>query len=239
MSTDEERKHRLSFLCKRLRGNESLRSFTKKRSKQLQGISHASWSVWERGAGDLSRDSLERLVSFIGCSYKSLSEYLNGFVSLEQLLEPSLPIIDESKEESTLSPDATASWIKSLPLKDQLFIVSQGFQSFQEHLDKLVEEKAKELIQNKAIESIDPDIQELIEQRTEELINNEVKEELAQEIIEKTSKLLLNLFSSDKYPSNSEIIKVANNLNLNAEDLVEICDRIYSDKTQKQHKQSA
>lgn len=239
MSTHEERKHRLSFLCKRLRGNESLRSFTKKRSKQLQGISHASWSVWERGAGDLSRDSLERLVSFIGCSYKSLSEYLNGFVGLEELLEPSLPIVDESKEESTLSPDAAAFWMKSLPLKDQLFIVSQGFQSFQEHLDKLVEEKARELIQNEAIESIDSDIQQLIEQRAEELVNNKVKKELAQEAIEETSKLLLSLFSSDKYPLQSEIIKVAKKLNLNTDNLVKICDRIYLDKTQKQHKQSA
>ncbi|MEM6403390.1 MAG: hypothetical protein AAF757_24695 [Cyanobacteria bacterium P01_D01_bin.116] len=239
MSTDDERKHRLSFLCKRLRGNESLRSFTKKRSKQLQGISHASWSVWERGAGDLSRDSLERLVSFIGCSYKSLLKYLNGSITLEELLEPTLPIVDESEEELTLSPDAAAFWMKSLPLKDQLFIVSQGFQSFQEHLDKLVEEKARELIQNEAIESIDSDIQKLIQQRAEELVNNKVKKELAQEAIEETSKLLLGLFSNDKYPLHSEIIKVAEKLDLNIQDLLEICDRIYLDKTQEQHKQSA
>ncbi len=215
MSTDDERKHRLSVLCKRLRGNESLRSFTKKRSKQLQGISHASWSVWERGAGNLSRDSLERLVSFIGCSYKSLLKYLKGSITLEELLEPTLPIIDESEEELTLSPDATASWIKSLPLKDQLFIVSQGFQSFQEHLDKLVEEKAKELI------------------------NNEVKKEIAQEVKEKTSKTLLSLFSSGEYPSKLEIIKTAEELNWDIQDLVEICDRIYLDKPEKQHERSA
>ena len=239
MSTDDERKRRLSVLCKRLRGNESLRSFTKKRSKQLQGISHASWSVWERSAGDLSRDSLERLVGFIGCSYKSLLEYLNGSITLEELLEPTLPNIDESKEESTLSPDAAAFWMKSLPLKDQLFIISQGFQSFQEHLDKLVEEKAKELIQNTTIEPINLDIQKLIEEKAKKLINNEIKKELAQEIIAETSKLLFSLFASDRYPSKSEIIKVAEKLNLNIQDLMEICDRIYLDKTKKQHKRSA
>ena len=89
MSTgDDEHKQRLSILCKRLRGDESLRSFTKKRSIELRGISFATWGSWERCQTELSRDSLERLVGFIGCSYKYLSAYLNGFISLEELLQP-------------------------------------------------------------------------------------------------------------------------------------------------------
>lgn len=116
------------------------------------------------------------------------------------MLEPTLPIIDESEEELTLSPDATASWIKSLPLKDQLFIVSQGFQSFQSHLDKLVEEEAKELI------------------------NNEVKKEIAQEVKENTSKTLLSLFSSGEYPSKLKITKTAEELNWDIQDIMEICE---------------
>ncbi|MEO1377042.1 MAG: hypothetical protein AAFW70_22665 [Cyanobacteria bacterium J06635_10] len=222
MSTDDERKHRLSVLCKRLRGNESLRSFTKNRSKQLQGISHASWSVWERGAGNLSRDSLERLVGFIGCSYKSLLKYLNGSITLEELLEPTLPIIDESEEESTFSVDIAASWMKSLPLKDQLFIVSQGFQSFQEHLDKLVEEKAKELVEQEN--------QKLVKKKAEDL-----EEEITRAIIGEGAKLLLDLLSGESYPHSADIAKVARKLNLRTEDLMELCDRLYLNKSKKEH----
>ncbi len=222
MSTDDERKHRLSVLCKRLRGNESLRSFTKKRSKQLQGISHASWSVWERGAGNLSRDSLERLVGFIGCSYKSLLKYLNGSITLEEFLEPTLPIIDESEEESTFSVDVAASWMKSLPLKDQLFIVYQGFQSFQEHLDKLVEEKAKELVEQEN--------QKLVKKKAEDL-----EEEITRAIIGEGAKLLLDLLSRESYPHSTDITKVAQKLNLRTEDLMELCDRLYLNKSKKEH----
>jgi hypothetical protein len=143
---DDEHKQRLSVLCKRLRGEESLRSFTKKRSKELKGISFATWGSWERCQTELSRDSLERLVGFIGCSYKYLSAYLNGFISLEELLEPtSISDVKVDKEaESHLSPDAAAGWMKSLSPEDQLLVVSQGFQLLQGQLDKLIELKAKE-----------------------------------------------------------------------------------------------
>lgn len=145
-SSDDEHKQRLAVLCKRLRGEESLRSFTKKRSKELQGISFATWGSWERCQAELSRDSLERLVGFIGCPYKYLSAYLNGFISLEELLQPtSISEVKIDKDtESHLSPDAAAGWMKSLSPEDQLLVVSQGFQLLQGQLDKLVEAKAKE-----------------------------------------------------------------------------------------------
>lgn len=270
MLTDGERRRRLSVLCKRLRGNESLRSFTKNHNKELQGISHSSWSAWEAKRAGLSADSLDKFANFIGCSHQSLFAYLDGSKTLEELLQPD-PNVDNSEEQFTLSANAAVTWMKSLSLSDKFLIASQSFNLFQEELNQLVEEKAeklaeqkaRELIQNKAIESINPDIQELIEQRAKELINNhvtesidpdikilieqraielinnEVKKELAQEIIGETSKLLFSLFSSDKYPNKSEIVKVAEKLNLNAQDLMEICDRIYLDKTKKQHRQSA
>ncbi|MEO1558188.1 MAG: hypothetical protein AAFS12_00700 [Cyanobacteria bacterium J06632_19] len=81
-SSDDERKQRLSVLCRRLRGKESLRSFTKKRSQELGSISHAAWSVWERAQGDLSSVSLSRLVNFVGCSYQSFYQYLDGIINL-------------------------------------------------------------------------------------------------------------------------------------------------------------
>lgn len=270
MLTDGERRRRLSVLCKRLRGNESLRSFTKNHNKELQGISHSSWSAWEAKRAGLSADSLDKFANFIGCSHQSLFAYLDGSKTLEELLQPD-PNTDDSEEQFTLSANAAVTWMKTLSLSDKFLIASQGFNSFQTELDKLVEEKAeklaqqkareliqnqaiesinpnvqklieekaKELIQNQITESINPDIQILIEQRAKELINNEVRRELAQEIIGETSKLLFSLFSGDKYPLQSEIVKVAEKLNLNAQELMEICDRIYLDKTKKQHRQSA
>ncbi|NJN13416.1 MAG: hypothetical protein HC815_38125 [Richelia sp. RM1_1_1] len=150
MSTgDDEHKQRLSALCKRLRGEESLRSFTKKRSKELKGISFATWGSWERCQSELSRDSLERLVSFIGCSYKYFSAYLNGFITLEELLQPT-PVSEieiDNESESTLSPDAAAGWMKSLSPEEQLLVVSQGFQLLQGQLDKLVETRTTKRIE--------------------------------------------------------------------------------------------
>ena len=150
MSTgDDEHKQRLSVLCKRLRGEESLRSFTKKRSKELKGISFATWGSWERCQSELSRDSLERLVSFIGCSYKYFSAYLNGFITLEELLQPT-PVSEikiNNESESTLSPDAAAGWMKSLSPEEQLLVVSQGIQLLQGRVDKLVVIKVKEKVE--------------------------------------------------------------------------------------------
>ena len=212
---DDERKQRLSILCKRLRGKESLRSFTKRRSKELRGISHASWSVWERAQGDLSRDSLERLVSFIGCSYKSLSAYLNGSITLEELLQPTLTSGIKVEDDLDFSPDAAAAWIKSLQPEEQLFIASQGFQAFQEQFNNLVEQKAKDLVEQEA--------QELIKKRAKELDEKERLEPVEQKV-----KLLINLLSGDNYPAFSEIAKVADKLNLKIEDLIELCSRVYS-----------
>lgn len=145
-SSNDEHKKRLAVLCKQLRGDESLRSFTKKRSKELQGISFATWGSWERCQAELSRDSLERLVGFIGCPYKYLSAYLNGFISLKELLQPASisNIKIDKEEESHLSPDAAAGWMKSLSPENQLLVVSQGFQLLQGQIDKLVEAKTKE-----------------------------------------------------------------------------------------------
>ncbi len=138
------------------------------------------------------------------------------------MLQPDIKI-DDSEEQFTISGNAAITWMESLPLSEQFLIASQTFNSFQRKLDKLVEEKAEKLA----------------EQKAKELINREVKKELAQEIKEERSQILLSLFSGDKYPSKSRIIKVAEKLNLNTQELMEICDRIYLDKPKKQHKRSA
>ncbi len=214
-SSDDERKQRLSVLCRRLRGKESLRSFTKKRSQELGSISFAAWSVWERAQGDLSNVSLSRLVNFVGCSYQSFYQYLDGIITLEELLQPTSTSDTKSSEQLDFSPDAAAVWIKSLAPEEKLFILSQGFQAFQEQLNDLVEQKAKELVEQEA--------QELIKKRAKEL---DEKERL--ELTEQKVKLLINLLSGDNYPRKSEIAKVANKLNLNTEDLIELCSRVYS-----------
>ena len=205
-SSDDERKQRLSVLCRRLRGKESLRSFTRKRSRELGSISHAAWSVWERAQGDLSSVSLSRLVNFIGCSYQSFNKYLDGLMTLEELLQPTSTNDTEPNEELDFSPDAAAVWIKSLAPEEKLFILSQGFQAFQEQLNDLVEQKAKELV----------------EQETQELMGEKFK-------------LLINLLSSDNYPHKSEIAKVADKLNLKTEDLMQLCSRIYSNTKEYGH----
>ncbi|MGB6300164.1 MAG: hypothetical protein WBF90_28895 [Rivularia sp. (in: cyanobacteria)] len=153
-SGDDERKLRLSILCKRLRGEESLRAFTKKRSQELGGISYAAWGVWERAQGDLSSASLARLVNFLGCSYQSFYAYLDGFITLEELIQPTSTSDVESSKQLDFSPDAATVWIKSLAPEEQLFILSQGFQAFQEQLNKLVEQKAKQLFEQEAQELI-------------------------------------------------------------------------------------
>lgn len=205
-SSDDERKQRLSVLCRRLRGKESLRSFTKKRSQELGSISHAAWSVWERAQGDLSSVSLSRLVNFVGCSYQSFYQYLDGIITLEELLQPTSTNNVESHEQLDFSPDAAAVWIKSLAPEEKLFILSQGFQAFQEQLNDLVEQKAKELV----------------ELETQELIGEKFK-------------LLINLLSNDNYPHKSEIAKVADKLNLKTEDLMQLCSRIYSNTKEYGH----
>ncbi|MGB3650858.1 MAG: hypothetical protein WBA41_06560 [Rivularia sp. (in: cyanobacteria)] len=197
-SSDDERKQRLSVLCRRLRGKESLRSFTKKRSKELGSISHAAWSVWERAQGDLSSVSLSRLVNFAGCSYQSFYQYLDGIITLEELLQPTSTNDVEPHEQLEFSPDAAAVWIKSLAPEEKLFILSQGFQAFQEQLNDLVEQKAKELVELQA-----------------------------KEPVEQKVKLLINLLSGDDYPAFSEIARVADKLNLKIENLIELCNRIY------------
>ena len=205
-SSDDERKQRLSVLCRRLRGKESLRSFTKKRSQELGSISFAAWSVWERAQGDLSNVSLSRLVNFVGCSYQSFYQYLDGIITLEELLQPTSTSDTKSSEQLDFSPDAAAVWIKSLAPEEKLFILSQGFQAFQEQLNDLVEQKAKELV----------------EQETQELMGEKFK-------------LLINLLSSDNYPQKSEIAKVADKLNLKTEDLMQLCSRIYSNTKEYGH----
>ena len=205
-SSDDERKQRLSVLCRRLRGKESLRSFTKKRSQELGSISFAAWSVWERAQGDLSSVSLSRLVNFVGCSYQSFYQYLDGIITLEELLQPTSNSDTKSSEQLDFSPDAAAVWIKSLAPEEKLFILSQGFQAFQEQLNDLVEQKAKELV----------------EQETQELMGEKFK-------------LQINLLSSDNYPQKSDIAKVADKLNLKTEDLMQLCSRIYSNTKEYGH----
>jgi hypothetical protein len=214
-SSDDERKQRLSVLCRRLRGKESLRSFTKKRSQELGSISFAAWSVWERAQGDLSNVSLSRLVNFVGCSYQSFYQYLDGIITLEELLQPTSTSDTKSSEQLDFSPDAAAVWIKSLAPEEKLFILSQGFQAFQEQLNDLVEQKAKELVEQEA--------QELIKKRAKELDEKERLEPVEQKV-----KLLINLLSGNDFPRKSEIAKVADKLNLKIEDLIELCNRIYS-----------
>ncbi len=144
-SGDDERKRRLSVLCKRLRGKESLRSFTTKRVKELGGISYAAWGVWERGQGDLSDNSLARLVNFLNCSYESFYRYLDGLIALEELLQPSSNNLKADKEPD-FSPEVTTAWVQSLSPQDKLFVVTQGLQAFQAEFEKLIAIKAKEQV---------------------------------------------------------------------------------------------
>ncbi|NJM22628.1 MAG: hypothetical protein HC836_27655 [Richelia sp. RM2_1_2] len=146
-SGDDERKQRLAILCKRLRGEESLRSFTKKRSKELGGITFTTWGAWEIGKAGLSPGSLARLVNFIGCSHQLLYRYLDGIVTLEELLQPTSTSDAEPNEQLDFSPDAAAVWINSLAPEEKLFIASQSFQSFQKQLDDLVEQRAEKLVE--------------------------------------------------------------------------------------------
>lgn len=143
---ENERKQRLSVLCKKLRGGESLRSFTKERSQELGGIGFTTWGAWERGQADLSENSLARLVNFLHCSYESLYGYLDGFITLEELLQPSSDNL-KSKEEQNFSPEIASAWVKSLAPQDKLFIATQGLQAFQAELDKLIEVRAKEKVE--------------------------------------------------------------------------------------------
>ena len=198
-SGDDERKQRLAILCKRLRGEESLRSFTKKRSKELGGITFTTWGAWEIGKAGLSPGSLARLVNFIGCSHQLLYRYLDGIITLEELLQPTSNSDALANEQLDFSPDAAAVWINSLAPEEKLFIASQSFQSFQEQIDDLVEQRAEKLV-----------------------------EQEAKELTEQKVKLLINLLSGDNYPRKSEITKVADKLNLKTEDLIELCSRIYS-----------
>lgn len=143
---ENERKQRLSVLCKKLRGGESLRSFTKERSRELGGIGFTTWGAWERGQADLSDNSLARLVNFLDCSYDSFYAYLDGFITLEELLQPSSDN-SELKEEQDFSPEIASAWVKSLAPQDKLFIATQGLQAFQAELDKLIEVRAKEKVE--------------------------------------------------------------------------------------------
>ena len=146
-SGDDERKQRLATLCKRLRGEESLRSFAKKRRKELGGITFTTWGAWEIGKTGLSPGSLARLVNFIGCSHQLLYRYLDGIITLEELLQPTQTNDAESNEQLDFSPDAAAIWINSLAPEEKLFIASQSFQSFQEQIDDLVEQRAEKLVE--------------------------------------------------------------------------------------------
>jgi hypothetical protein len=146
-SGDDERKQRLATLCKRLRGEESLRSFAKKRSKELGGITFTTWGAWEIGKTGLSPGSLARLVNFIGCSHQLLYRYLDGIITLEELLQPTSTSDINNSEKLDFSPDAAAIWINSLAPEEKLFIASQSFQSFQEQIDDLVEQRAEKLVE--------------------------------------------------------------------------------------------
>ena len=145
MINENERKQRLSVVCKKLRGSESLRAFTKKRSQELSGIGFTTWGAWERGKADLSKESLERLVNFIGCSYQDFSGYLDGFVTLEELFQPS-STDSKQQEKIDFSPEVAREWVKTLNARDKLFIASQTLQSFQFECEELIEVKAKEKV---------------------------------------------------------------------------------------------
>jgi len=198
-SGDDERKQRLATLCKRLRGEESLRSFAKKRMKELGGITFTTWGAWEIGKTGLSPGSLARLVNFIGCSHQLLYRYLDGIITLEELLQPASGNDIDKSEKLDFSPDAAAIWINSLAPEEKLFIASQSFQSFQEQIDDLIEQRAKKLV-----------------------------EQEAKELTEQKVNLLINLLSGNDFPAFSEIAKVADKLNLKTEDLIELCSRVYS-----------
>lgn len=138
---EDESKKRLSSLCKRLRGDESVRSFTRKRAEELGGINFSTWSAWERGQAGLGKESLDRLVKFIGCSYQHFNGYLDGLVSLEELFQPSTNL---EQREIDFSPEVTREWVKTLNPQDKLFVATHTLQAFQEEFDKLIKVKVKE-----------------------------------------------------------------------------------------------
>ncbi|NJO63838.1 MAG: hypothetical protein HC836_38350 [Richelia sp. RM2_1_2] len=81
-----------------------------------------------------------RVASFIGCSHQLLFNYLDGSITLEELLQPATNEF-KSNEDLDFSPDTTAAWIKSLRPEEQMFLVFQGFQAFKERFDYLIEKK--------------------------------------------------------------------------------------------------
>lgn len=221
MLSDGERRKRLSILCKRLRGDESLRSFTKVHSKELQGISHASWSSWESEKSGLSADSLDRLAHYIGCSHQALFAYLDGYKSVEELLQPDSSTND-LKEEFTLSASAAVSWVQSLSLSDKYLIAFEAFESFNNQLNQLVEEKAQKLAEQKTNEIIKDEFKQFVKDKAEDL-----DEEVVREIAGDRAKLLVNLLSGESYPRKEDIEEVAQKLNLSVEELEGLCDRLW------------
>ena len=169
------------------------------------------------------------MAHFIDCSHQSLFAYLDGYKTLDELLQPDINT-DDSEEQFAISGNAAITWMESLPLSDQFHIASQTFSSFQRKLDKLIEEKAEKLAQQK--------VKKLAEQENQKLIKDKVlefEEEVIREIAGERAKLLLNLLSSNSYPHSDDIAKVAQKLNLRTEDLVDLCDRLYPNKSKKKH----
>jgi hypothetical protein len=72
---------------------------------------------------------------------------LDGIITLEELLQPTSNSDALANEQLDFSPDAAAVWINSLAPEEKLFIASQSFQSFQEQIDDLVEQRAEKLVE--------------------------------------------------------------------------------------------
>lgn len=100
----------------------------------------------------------------------------------------------------------------------------------QRKLDKLVEEKAEKLAQQKAKELVEQENQKLIKDKA-----SEFEKEVIREIAGERAKLLVNLLSGTSYPHSNDIAKVVQKLSLKTEDLIELCDRLYPNKSKKKH----
>lgn len=136
MFLNDEARTRLATLCQRLRNGKSARAFTREHNSKLGGITHSTWSAWERKEGGLSNDTISKLINFVGCSEESFQGYLGGFVSLEELLLS--PLASDTPQASNFSEfsDKVLEWMKVLPVQELAKVLSSGMSILNKRLSQ-------------------------------------------------------------------------------------------------------
>lgn len=93
-----------------------------KRGKTLRklandvGVSHGSIDRWERGGSGISGDGQIKIAAYLNVPLSQLRQYLNGELSLDELLEASQ--IAALPSDGQLSLGTVIQWFKTLPLTD-------------------------------------------------------------------------------------------------------------------------